>query len=113
MDQWLQRLAQWLDALDHIASQIQLSEIDGQVLDSFNLVVRQIQDSQVFETQQLLVHGLDVVLLSVERLEEFEKVLFRADVLVEAKLFDDLAQLKSFVWPAIMWRTKSQDHILS
>ena len=91
MDQWLQRLAQWLNALDHIAGQIQLSEVHRQVLDSFNLVVGQIQDGQVLETQQLLVHGLDVVLLGVERLEKFEKVLFRADVLVEAKLFDDLA----------------------
>ena len=72
MDQWLQRLAQWLNALDHIACQIQLSEVNWQVFDSLDLVVRQIQDGQVLETQQLLVHGLDVVLLRVERLEEFE-----------------------------------------
>ena len=52
---------------------------------------------QVFETEQLRIHLLNVVLLRVERLEEFEEVLLGANVLIQAELLDNLVQLQGLI----------------
>ena len=55
---------------------------------------------QVLELQQLRIHLLNVVLLSVERLEEFVEVILGADVFVEAQFLDYLAQFECLIRPS-------------
>ena len=97
VDQRCQRLSERLDRVNEVARQVQLAKVGRQVLDHDYLVVRQVEDLQVFETQQLRIHLLNVVLLRVERLEEFEEVLLGANVLIQAKLLDNLAQFQGLI----------------
>ena len=97
MDQRCQGLSEWLDRVNEVARQVQLAKVGRQVLDHDYLVVGQVEDLQVFETQQLRIHLLNVVLLRVERLEEFEEVLLGANVLIQTELFDNLVQLQGLV----------------
>ena len=52
---------------------------------------------EVVKSKQLRIHLLNVVLLRVERLEEFEEVLLGANVLIQAELLDNLVQLQGLV----------------
>ena len=97
MDQRCQGLSEWLDRVNEVARQVQLAKVGRQVLDHDYLVVGQVEDLQVFETEQLRIHLLNVVLLRVERLEEFEEVLLGANVLIQTELFDNLVQLQGLV----------------
>ena len=97
MDQRCQGLSKRLDRVNEVARQVQLAKVGRQVLDHDYLVVGQVEDLQVFETQQLRIHLLNVVLLRVERLEEFEEVLLGANVLIQAELLDNLVQLQGLI----------------
>ena len=90
MDQRGQGLSKRLNRVNEVARQVQLAKVGRQVLDHDYLVVRQVEDLQVFETEQVRIHLLNVVLLRVERLEEFEEVLLGANVLIQAELLDNL-----------------------
>ena len=54
---------------------------------------------QVLKTEKLRVHGLNVILLGIEGFEEFEEVLFRADVFVQAQLLYYLAEFERLSRP--------------
>ena len=101
VDEGLNRTAQSLDCVDQVASQVQFSEARRQVLNALNFVISQVQDLQVLELQQLLIHRLNVIFLGEERLKKFEQILLGADVLVQPYFFYYLAQLEGFLRPEL------------
>ena len=72
VDQRCQRCPERLNRVNEVARKVELAKIRWQVLDSHDLIVSQVKNRQVFKTQQLRIHALNVVLLRVEGLEEFE-----------------------------------------
>ena len=56
MDQRGERLPERLDKFYEVAGEVELAQVGWQVLNHRDLVIRQVKDLQVFETQQLRVH---------------------------------------------------------
>lgn len=99
MDERLVGYSKAFDFINHVVGQAEFTELGRHVLNSGDGIVGQIQNKEVIEFAERLIHARDETVRSSVSFEELDKEFLVADFSVHAELLDDLVKLKGFVRP--------------